>query len=477
MTVFNPTLQHPFIRKYLLIIGLIFIPFFMGIDSALNPGLTFSLIVVFLYALLCFYDLRNSYIVLVFLIPIIPNSLIIDLGSGSSRIFLYRLFVFICFAAFATSLFLRKINLDWTAYHKVGLVFIASMIINVMFSAKPLTSLKTMVAELWLSGLLFFFVSFHLTDNEETFKKLLYAAIGAAFLVSLMGFYEFLTGNSIEQSALVSYLTPLKGDITIGDWGRGLAVRGGLYRAQATMFHPLGMASYLLFIFPLLYEYASNGRGRWLWFFTIAGGLGTTLSRAGWFIATAFVGIRMRKNLILTGILLGVTIFVIIPWYQTHGQEGSNMLMAGNTDVARFMRIDSAINVFKSHPLTGVGVGHLDLDIFKNVQYRSWDVTLACLLEENGIIGVSIWLFFFLYLVVRFYKLSHRKEFHLEWAADGLLLGIIASLFNATFSNSIFQFSQGYLVMMALLGSMARIEWKYRINEKTNTAIDSRLSS
>jgi len=449
-----------------IIIGLLGVAIMLaiGFGSAANPGLSFCLIASLLFAMVCLYDIQKSFILLVFLIPIIPNSLIIDLGAGTSRVFLYRILIGIYFVAFLVGVLLRRITFGWTAYHKVGILFLISMILNIVFSAQPLTSLKTVVAELWLTGLVFFFVSFHLADSSKVFRGLVMAAIASAVLVSIMGFYELMTGNSIEESALISYLTPLRGEMTIGDWGRGLGERGGLFRAQATMFHPLGLASYLLFIIPLVFEYAARGKGKWLWLLTIAGGLASTLSRAGWFIGCAILGIRLRRNVILVMILLIVTIFVMVPWYQKSGQEGSNMLMVANTDFARFIRLEEAIKVFKSNPLFGVGVGHLNIEIFSNVIYRSWDVTVACLLEENGLVGIGIWLAFFIYLAIRYYRLSNNQEFPMRWAATGIFWGIVASLINATFSNSIFQFSQGYLVMMALSGSLARLEWDHRNN-------------
>jgi len=435
----------------------------IGINSAINPGLTFIIVSAIIYAGFCLYDIKKSLILLVLLIPIIPNSIVMDIGSGSSRIFFYRILLSVFLLTYASAFMMGKINLKWTSYHKIGLLFLLSIVLNTLFSSQPLVSLKTSVAELWGGGLLMFFVAFHITENEVLLKKLAIAALISAVLVSILGIYETLSGNSIELSMVVSYLSPLKGDITIGDWGRELGIRGGFYRAQATMFHPLGMASYLLFILPLVFEYVSRGKGRWITFFTIIAGIASTLSRAGWFIGCAILGFRIRKNIILFVVMGLLTILLIIPWYQQSGQEGTNMLMVANTDVARFIRLEEALKVFKAHPFFGVGVGHLDIEVFENVQYRSWDVTIACLLEENGMIGVSIWLTFFLYLTIRFYKVSKNDKFPARWIAEGLFMGIIASLINATFSNSIFQFSQGYLVMMILLGALARREWEFRV--------------
>ncbi|MCP4634074.1 MAG: hypothetical protein GY855_14205 [candidate division Zixibacteria bacterium] len=450
--------------KYINFICLSSVLFISGLISAINPSLTLFLATAVIFIAVCLYNYRKAFILLIFLIPIIPQSLVhvIYTNLGPSQILLDRTLSFIFMLTFLSVLTLRKVEVEWTSYHRVGLVFLISMLLNAMFSAQPIFSFKTILNELWITGLLYFFISFHLTNGTDFLKKLIWAAFSAAVVISIMGFYEVISGTAVELSNIVNYLSPFGANDTIAEWGRGINIRGGLFRAQATLGHSLGMASFFLFLLPLLYEFVSQKANHLPVFLIIAAGLAATQSRAGWFLGCLILSFKFWRKPLLFILIAVVTIIVIVPYYQSAGGEGSNMLLVADADIVRFIRVENAIRVFKANPIFGIGVGQLDLEIFREIKWRSGDVTMAQKLEESGLVGTGAWLFFFIYLITIFIKYSKKEDVPMRNIAFALSLGVIASLLNAVFSNSIFQYSKAYIVMMVLLGSMARIEWDNR---------------
>ncbi|MBD3169554.1 MAG: hypothetical protein GF307_08730 [candidate division Zixibacteria bacterium] len=449
------------ITKYLGLFLACLILFWVGLMGAEYPAYILFPVTAVIFTLICLDNLKNALVLMVFLVPIMPNSIVLPLGSGSSSVFLYRILMLIVLVVFFSGLLTRLYKFEWSIYHLAGYFFIAVTMINVIASFQPYSSLKFAFNELWIPGVLFFFVSFHLTSSPEYAEKLIKAALYAAIVISVLGFYEFLTGNSIEMSWLVDFFCPYKDEIFPNGWGRGLNLRGGMPRAQATLRHPLGMASYLMFLFPLAMEYAARNKGKWLWFLTVSAGLFVTLSRAGLFLAGAVLGVKSRRNPIVVIGMFVVIMMVIVPFYQSAGEKGGNLLMLADdsSTLSRFVRLENGIKVFKMYPLTGVGIGQLDIEVFDMFRYRSGDVTIAALLEETGILGVAGWFTFFIVFTVKMFGFVRRKENKIRWAAMGMSAAMVISLISAMVSNSIFQYGQAYIVMMVLAGSLARLEW------------------
>ncbi len=216
-------------------------------------------------------------------------------------------------------------------------------------------------------------------------------------------------------------------------------------RLVSTFLDPNFAGTFLNFgLIYCLYFYLTQKKTKWLFLsVSIALALFLTFSRSAYLMSLVSVGLlgvfKFKKLLILL-VVIFITAFAFVPRFQQRVQG------IWNLDITATERIESwksGFEIFKSSPLIGVGFNNIstkleELKLLRTFQDESThsvsgiDSSIIFILATTGILGLSFYLLFWGYILLKFIK--NKKE--------GInlvsVLLILALFLNSQFVNSLF---------------------------------------
>ncbi len=295
------------------------------------------------------------------------------------------------------------------------LLFVLALGISLFFSINKLNSLKELYK--YLSGILLF--AFSISLKPEYKIRLIKAIILSGLVVSLIAIYQYFFGfrNLLNYTAREGIYNPFILDYITRE------------RPFAPFVTPNTLASYLILIIPLSLV---DKRRRWfiiplsfaLW---LTKSLGAFLSI---FLAMGIYfylkGILRKKGVIILGgvlLLIGVAFLHRLTHQKIEYQPIFSTIMRLN-----YWR--ETWDIIKAHPLSGIGLGNLDL-VYSRYAHNSY----LQLWAEMGILGITSWL----WLVCRFFIIGFKK---LDSCGNQsyVITGILSAAF-AFFIHNLIDFS------------------------------------
>jgi len=211
--------------------------------------------------------------------------------------------------------------------------------------------------ETYVFGILLYFIFLNETD-EKNLGFIVNAIVLTTVLLSIAMLVEWaLNYNPVmERAEDMLYLSPQLSRIT-----------GNVYRPYATFFHPSESGTFLAMGLPFVYYKAAASRKLWSWeallVALVLAAIVINYTRGVWLAVwlCAFIYIRqLRRPLLyftLPAIILGVLIASVF-----QDAPFARRLFDPTNIIARIFYWDIALDIFKQHPL--IGVGHMN---FKNV--------------------------------------------------------------------------------------------------------------
>ena len=342
------------------------------------------------------------------------------------------------------------------------LAFVGWALFTAVFTLNPYETWK--IGRLWLTAILFFFLTSQLAVSSSQRRQVLTALFGAAFLVAVLGISQHLFDLSF-----IPQLAPPAANFA----NKNMAVH------------------FIVLLFPIgafLFLTAKNNTTAWaasLMLSLIVTYLIYTQTRAGWLAVTcqcllfAVLHKTTRLNLaplwssqkkwaLLFGLLVVLTMMNIGPTGFTPGYEAVG-IRATQGDSGRFAIWADTLTLIQQHPLLGVGLGNLKVH-FPSVQKESLSLYTQYLKDahndylqiwaELGLIGLTLFACLIGSLGLFFFR-THKDckddlPKNLELQAMGLsLVGIgINALFCFPLERMIPLFT--IMVMLGLLASLAR---------------------
>lgn len=285
---------------------------------------------------LILYDIKLGLMAAVFLLPFLPDTLIL----------LFMFFLIVVFAykqKFVEYSPLTKAPIDMPIVLFVIIIVISTITsINFMGSFRDLT--------LHFGGLSFLFVMMNSVKTKEDFNKIFTMLVFSATLVALYGLYQYVVGVEIEKAWLDVENNP-----------------GIRTRVYSVFYNPNILAEYLIFTIPLSVSllWHSKKLHKKVIFLGTTGicilALVLTLSRGGWlgfaFSALIFILLVERRLLLsIIPIVMGGVLFlpqVILNRILSIGnlQDSSNAYRITMWGITR--------EIIQDHWIAGVGFGHL----------------------------------------------------------------------------------------------------------------------
>lgn len=272
-------------KLFLGVFGIIIVSLITGVMSSLSPLFFTAVVLIGFLFLLLIWKFEFMLMITIFLYPLIPQYIGLDL-SGMVVINFQRLLLA---GLFFTWLF-RKVIHKERMFHKTPLnliivVFLFLRLISVIFSMDFRISLFNFISEVF-TYFFFYFLVIDTFRTKKQIKKVIYILIISGILISVLGIFEFLTKTNIY-----SFLNPVRRNI--GLTASQIQSRLGLFRIEAGFGHAIVLGMYLVSLIPLLLFQllATNTVKKIFWMISlgmISLGVVLTFSRSAW-IAFLFV--------------------------------------------------------------------------------------------------------------------------------------------------------------------------------------------
>ncbi len=344
------------------------------------------------------------------------------------------------------------------------LAFIGWALCTVVFALNPYETWK--IGRLWLTAILFFFLTQQLTVSSPQRRQVLTALFTAAFLVAILGISQHLFGlSSIPQIAPPSANFANK-NMAVHFIVLLFPIGGFLF--LTTEKNTTAWTTSLMLSLIVVYLIYTQTRAGWL-AVTCQCLLFTILSKTARVNFASFWSIQ-KKWALFTGLLIVLTMTNIGPAGFTPGYEAVGRRVASNASVQiRFAIWADTLTLIQQHPLLGVGLGNLKV-YFPSVQKESISLYTQYLKDahndylqiwaELGLVGLTLFacligsLGVFLFKTLKNFTGDLPKT--LEFQAMGLsLMGVgINALFCFPLERIIPLFT--IMVMLGLLASLAR---------------------
>ena len=303
-----------------------------------------------------------------------------------------NIFLGILALCFFIQLYKKKINFnqDYKGYFIAIGLFIISMLLSALFSGDIIYGLKRW-ADMWIWRFMPFVVVIFLLNNYFDAKKVMLTGFAGITLTSVYAVYQGLSSMS---------------------------------RANGFYGHPMTLGGWLCIFLPLLliefFERKLLGKYYWLAglaFCICSAGLVFNATRGAW-LAVAIVSavlliyymFKNKRNLAVSIIFVALisTVLVNNPkfMYRLDTIDDFNKYQS-NTE--RILIWQSAWNMFKDHPILGVGLGQYTENYqqkYISPQAKEPNLTHAHnnfmqMLAENGIVGFVGFLIMFGYIIFK----------------------------------------------------------------------------
>lgn len=303
-----------------------------------------------------------------------------------------NIFLGILALCFFIQLYKKKINFnqDYKGYFIAIGLFIISMLLSALFSGDIIYGLKRW-ADMWIWRFMPFVVVIFLLNNYFDAKKVMLTGFAGITLTSVYAVYQGLSGMS---------------------------------RANGFYGHPMTLGGWLCIFLPLLliefFERKLLGKYYWLAglaFCICSAGLVFNATRGAW-LAVAIVSavlliyymFKNKRNLAVSIIFVALisTVLVNNPKFM-HRLDTIDDFNKYQSNTERILIWQSAWNMFKDHPILGVGLGQYTENYqqkYISPQAKEPNLTHAHnnfmqMLAENGIVGFVGFLIMFGYIIFK----------------------------------------------------------------------------
>ena len=358
-------------------------------------------------------------------------SLVIPIGD---LIALLSLVAFLIRIAIDYFFIQEKIKLRWPLFFPFFLFFLASAL-SIAFSKDPASSLYYFLRWPFFLYFAYIFAPANIIKTPRILKNAVVIVFVSAMVVLLAG-YASLYGQDWQDSFFRLKSLNILGVFPFGENHNLIA-------------EYLNIGAFFVLIFR---EFIKSTRGKRIAdivFFLTAAGIIMTFSRTGWItlflqsLIYFFYRTQENKKERLAMIIFSVATLVIISpllWKMSVLQK-SNTSSTEN----RILLTEISIAAFKEKPLIGHGNGEFVNLVSENIRFKAKygdpldsHGMLQKLLAENGLIGLSAWMFLLFYLA-RLSFLALRKYYpRLKWILPfGLAAG--GGLFFQFFNTSYFK--------------------------------------
>lgn len=312
-------------------------------------------------------------------------STIISIAAGN-------IFLGILALCFFIQLYKKKINFnqDYKGYFIAIGLFIISMLLSALFSGDIIYGLKRW-ADMWIWRFMPFVVVIFLLNNYFDAKKVMLTGFTGITLTSVYAVYQGLSGIS---------------------------------RANGFYGHPMTLGGWLCIFLPLLliefFERKLLGKYYWLAglaFCICSAGLVFNATRGAW-LAVAIVSavlliyymFKNKRNLAVSIIFVALisTVLVNNPKFM-HRLDTIDDFDKYQSNTERILIWQSAWNMFKDHPILGVGLGQYTENYQqKYISPQAKEPKLGHahnnfmqMLAENGIVGFACFVIMFGYIIFK----------------------------------------------------------------------------
>jgi O-antigen ligase len=383
-------------------------------------------------------------------IPIADLAALLSLGA-----LLTRLFIDFFFGK-------ERLKLRWPLFFPFLIFFIASLF-SVLFSAHQTNSLYYFLRWPFFLYFAYIFGPANIIKNPRILKTATVIVFLSAMLVLISG-YVSLIGQDWQDSFFRMKSMLIFGSYPFGENHNLIA-------------EFLNIGAFFVLI---IREFLRNERSKRIAdivFFLTAAGIILTFSRAGWITlflqSTIYFFYRTQNNkkermaMIIFSI---VSLIIISPLlWKMSSLQSKNTSSTEN----RVLLTEISLNAFKDRPLLGYGNGEFVNLVGENIRFRAKygepldsHGMLQKLLAENGIIGLSAWLFILVYLARTAFLALKRYYPKLKWILP-FCLAAGGGLFFQFFNTSYFKGRVWFPIVLFL---MAIIFSDELYAKKTNSA-------
>ncbi|MGN0458351.1 MAG: O-antigen ligase family protein [Eubacterium sp.] len=358
---------------------------------------------------------------------------------------------------------------------KVFLVYMTFMLVSGIWSDSHYIS--SLIALLWMGCFLGYIIIANSVNSKEKLKEAITAVNISAGIIGFIAIFEFVTYNLTKHTDFFNFIFPnplyyginttifkyLPVDVVYSQFNS---------RASATFDNPLILATYLIITTPFCAfgsVYFKHSRNRKIstvcLIFAVAGVVAT--SSRGAYIALGLAIITMLishkkifKKLFPFVIGLAITVPIVIVLRYRNSPRKEDFL---SSDTSRFEIWESCIEMFKQHPVFGLGAGTENIHILLRDTYgidRTHAHNLALeMLTEGGIIGLAFCIAIIAVIVknvIRLFKLKNNLYRPYAVLYTSSLVGFtVMSLFEFTLQSP-----KELMIFFILLGF---IEATYRM--------------
>ena len=300
--------------------------------------------------------------------------------------------------------------------------FLVVQAVSTLFSSDPLQSLL-LSKRVLLVGLVYFFASTVL--REQQVKRLVAVLLGTATIVATIGVVKLIVGGPEEN------------------------VRLGIFQFYMTTSELMTIATVLLF--PFVIHPGTPRSTRWaslVALVPVSVALWATVTRGAYLAAAcglAFTAVVRNKKILVPLILILIVVVVFAPPY-VQNRISSIVDLTHPENISRLMMWKAGIEIFKDHPI--VGVGDIDtgllLDRYADPSLpRVWGHlhnTPLQILVNYGALGFIVIMGMFVGMFTAEWKIyTHVRE---QWFKGSFALGAMAVLI-AFFVNGLTEWSFG----------------------------------
>lgn len=370
---------------------------------------------------LILYDIKLGLMAAVFLLPFLPDMLIL-------------LFMFFLIVVFAYKQKFREYSPLTKAPIDMPIVlFLIIIVISTITSINFIGSFRDLA--LHLGGLCFVIVMMNSVKTKEDFNKIFTMLVFSATLVALYGLYQYVVGVEIEAAWLDVENNP-----------------GIRTRVYSVFYNPNILAEYLIFTIPLsvsLLWHSKKLHKKIIFLGTTAIttlALILTLSRGGWlgfaFSALIFILLVERRLLLsIIPITIGGVLFlpdVILNRIISIGnlQDSSNAYRITMWGITR--------EIIQDHWVAGVGFGHLPFKQTFETYIRTMPIyhshnTYLQTAAELGIPGlIAFLLFLFVLFKYGIIKLIKNDDKYIRTMGAGVIAALGGVLLHGLVENVLY---------------------------------------
>lgn len=283
-----------------------------------------------------------------------------------------------------------KIDLDCKRYFIAISLFAIAMLLSALFSGDIVYGLKRW-ADMWIWRFMPFVVAIFLLDNYIDAKKVMLTGFAGITVTSVYAVYQGLSGMS---------------------------------RANGFYGHPMTLGGWFCIFLPLLliefFERKLLGKYYWLTglaFCICSAGLVFNATRGAWLAVTIVCTVlllyymfKSKRNLAVSIIFIALisTVLVNNPKFM-HRLDTIDDFDKYQSNTERILMWQSAWNMFKDHPILGVGLGQYKENYqqkyispeAKEPQLSHAHNNFLQMLAENGIVGFVGFAIMFGYIVFK----------------------------------------------------------------------------